>query len=67
MYKKCEWWEILALLYASYEDQVLKNKAHQDAQKEAELEQKMKSGKLKGYYKPNMSNSMKNKIIGGKK
>jgi len=54
----------LGLLYASYEDQVLKKLAVENSNKEAEIEQKMKSGRLKGYYKSNMSNSFKNKIIG---
>ena len=67
LFYKCEWWEILGLLYASYEDQILKNLAIENSRKEAEIEQKVKSGKLKGYYKPNLSHSFKNKVFGGNK
>lgn len=35
------------------------------AEEEAKIEQKMKTGKLKGIYRPNMSSNLKNKIIGG--
>ena len=67
LFYKCEWWEILALMYASFEDQVLKNKAYEERRKEEEIKQKVKDGRLKGIYKPNMSNALKQKILGMKK
>ena len=54
------------MLYASYEDNFLKNKAIEESKREAEIKQKIDSGKLRGYYKPGMSNKLKDKLIGKK-
>lgn len=54
-------------MYASFEDQVLKNKAYEERRKEEEIKRKVKDGRLKGIYKPNMSNALKQKILGMKK
>jgi hypothetical protein len=65
LFYKCEWWEILGLLYASYEDQVLKRFAAKKLEEEAIIEQKIRSGKIKGIYRPDMSKNLRNKITGG--
>jgi len=54
------------MLYASYEDVVLKNLAQKQAREEAELESKVKSGKIKGIYRPKMSRGLKDKLTGNK-
>lgn len=51
MFKEYEWWEILGLLYASINWQNEQIKAQQEARRQAEIEQKLKDGKLKMYYR----------------
>lgn len=55
LYHKCEWWEILGLLYFSYEKKVLEDLAFKEERELAELEEKLRSGKIKTFYKPNMT------------
>jgi hypothetical protein len=43
-----EWWEILAMLYASRENITLQ----QEAAEKAVIEEKVKKGTLKRYFKP---------------
>lgn len=64
LFKKCEWWEILGLLYYKYERNILEQKYYREQKEQKEIEDKAKNGKLKMYYKKGMSQNLKNKLTG---
>lgn len=69
LFHRCEWWEILGLLYCTWENNVLEKKAYDEQNHLRELEDKLKNGKIKTYYKPNMTAKEKalvNKYLGKK-
>ena len=62
LFYKCEWWEILGLLYFKFESDVLERQ-EMDIQKEiADINEKYKQGKLRMYYKPSMHPRVKEHI-----
>lgn len=51
LFKKCEWWEILGLLFASAEWQREQSNAIQEAREKAKVDEKINKGVLKRHFK----------------
>jgi len=51
LFKKCEWWEILGLLFASAEWKRKQNDATERAREEAKINEKINKGVLKRHFK----------------
>lgn len=66
LFKRCEWWEILGLLYCTFENSVLEQKAIEEQKRESEVKQKVQDGKMNLYFKQGLSESSKKRILGEK-
>lgn len=62
LFHKCEWWEILGLLYFTFEKDVLERQEIEIQKEIADINEKYKQGKLRLYFKPNMHPRVKEHI-----